>query len=195
VAQKRRRNDYQNGSVLKGTAAGVVGGLVASWTMNEFQALWSKLSEGYEKPHGAQSLQRGSPQHGAAEALQERGQDEDEDNATERAAELVADKFLHRKLAKREKELGGEIAHYAMGATSGAMYGALAEVTPLATTGYGLPFGAAVWALADEGLVPALGLSKAATAYPLSVHAYALASHLVYGLTAELVRRQIRRLI
>jgi hypothetical protein len=195
VAHKRRRNDYHNGSILKGLAAGVVGGLVASWTMNEFQALWSKLSEGYEKPHGAQSLQSGSPQHGAAEALQERGQDEEQDNATERIAELVAEEVLHRKLTKREKELGGEIAHYAMGATSGAIYGAMAEVTPLTTIGYGLPFGATVWAVADEGLVPALGLSKSAAAYPLSIHLYALASHLVYGLTTELVRRQVRRLI
>lgn len=195
MAQKKRRDDYGNGSVLKGIAAGVAGGLVASWTMNEFQALWSKLSEGFEKPHGAQSLQTGLPQNGAAEALQERGQDEEQGNATERAAELVAEKVLHRKLSKTERELGGEIAHYAMGATSGAVYGAMAEVTPLATVGYGLPFGAAVWAAADEGLVPALGLSKPATAYPLSVHTYALASHLVYGLTTELVRRQIRRLI
>jgi uncharacterized membrane protein YagU involved in acid resistance len=140
-------------------------------------------------------LQSGSPQHGAAEALQERGQDEEQGNATERVAELVAEEVLHRKLTKREKELGGEIAHYATGATSGAVYGAMAEVTPLATIGYGLPFGATVWAVADEGLVPALGLSKPATAYPLSVHLYALASHLVYGLTTELVRRQVRRLI
>jgi putative membrane protein len=195
VAHKRRHNDYRDGSVLKGVAAGVVGGLVACWTMNEFQALWSKLSEGYERPHGAQSLQQGSPQHVASEILQERGQDEDPGNTTERVAELVAEEVLHRKLTKRERKLGGEITHYATGAASGAIYGAMTEVTPLATKGYGLPFGAAVWAVLDEGLVPALGLSKPATAYPLSVHLYALASHLVYGLTTELVRRQVRRLI
>jgi len=56
-----------------------------------------------------------------------------------------------------------------------------------------LPFGAAVWAIADEGIVPAAGLSKSPTEYPLSIHAYALASHLVYGLTTELVRRTVRK--
>jgi hypothetical protein len=38
-------------------------------------------------------------------------------------------------LPKKRKEFGGEAVHYAMGMTSGAIYGALAEVTPLATAG------------------------------------------------------------
>jgi putative membrane protein len=89
--------------------------------------------------------------------------------------------------------LAGAIAHYAMGATSGAIYGSVAEVAPAATAAEGLPFGAAVWVIADEAVVPALGLSKPANEYPLSIHAYALASHLVFGLTTEIVRRNIRR--
>jgi uncharacterized membrane protein YagU involved in acid resistance len=80
-----------------------------------------------------------------------------------------------------------------MGATSGAIYGAVAEVMPAATVAEGLPFGAAVWLIADEGVVPASGLSKESSDYPPSIHAYAFASHLVYGLTTELVRRAVRR--
>jgi hypothetical protein len=38
-----------------------------------------------------------------------------------------------------------------------------------------------------------LGLSKPPIKYPVSTHVYALASHLVYGLTAELVRRNLRK--
>jgi putative membrane protein len=57
----------------------------------------------------------------------------------------------------------------------------------------GLPFGAAVWVIADEAVVPALGLSKSGKDYPLSTHVYAIASHLVFGLTTELVRRNVRR--
>lgn len=72
------------------------------------------------------------------------------------------------------------------------MYGACAELVPEVTAGAGLPFGAAFWLVADEAAVPLLGLSKGPTEYPLSVHAYALASHFVYGLTAELVRRAMR---
>lgn len=78
-------------------------------------------------------------------------------------------------------------------ALTGAMYGAMSELWPEAAVGAGLPFGAAVWLAADEIAVPALGLSKPATEYPLSKHAYALASHLVYGVTTEVVRRVVRQ--
>ena len=38
IAQNRQ------GDVWKGLVAGLVGGLVASWTMNRFQDVWMKLS-------------------------------------------------------------------------------------------------------------------------------------------------------
>ena len=63
------------------------------------------------------------------------------------------------------------------------------------TTGAGIPFGAAFWLLADEISVPLLGLSKGPTEYPVSTHAYALASHLVYGVTAEMSRRALRQVL
>ena len=72
------------------------------------------------------------------------------------------------------------------------MYGAAAELAPEVAAGVGLPFGAVFWLVADEGAVPLLGLSKGPTEYPLSMHVYALASHLVFGLTAELVRAAVR---
>ncbi len=80
-----------------------------------------------------------------------------------------------------------------MGATSGAIYGAMAELLPSVTLGAGLPFGTAVWLIADEATLPALGLAKSPTEVPVSKHAYALASHFVYGLTTDIVRRVVRR--
>lgn len=185
----RRHDD----DVWKGMVAGLAGGLAASWVMNQFQALWGRLSEGVERPHGAQSLQQGSPQHGVGRKLQEWGSEEAGDNAAVRTAKAISEGVFDHKLAKGEKEVAGAVAHYAMGGTSGAIYGALAERWPEVTLGAGLPFGAAVWLIADEGIVPALGLSKLPTEYPPSTHAYAVASHLVYGLTTEMVRRAVRR--
>ncbi|MFL6210779.1 MAG: DUF1440 domain-containing protein [Pyrinomonadaceae bacterium] len=187
-----RATTRRAGNVWQGLVAGVVGGLVASWTMNQFQALLSELAAGEERAHGAQSMQQGSPEHGIGRALQARGRDEPDDNAATRAANAVAELGFDEHLTKSEKEVGGAIAHYAMGVTSGAIYGVAAELWPVSTTGLGLPFGAAVWAGADEGLVPALGLSRSPAEYPLTVHAYAFASHLVYGLTTEVVRRAVR---
>ena len=179
--------------VWKGLAAGVVGGLVASAVMNEFQALWGRLVEGEERAHGAQSLQQGSPDHGVGRELRERGSDDADDDAPERLANAISVGLFDQELTKREKEKAGTALHYAYGTSMGALYGAAAEFAPGVTTGEGALFGAAVWVTADEGVVPLLGLSKKPTEYPLSIHAYALASHLVYGLTTEVVRRAVRR--
>lgn len=176
----------------KGLAAGAASGLAAAWVMNRFQSLWQEEPSGRAREHGAQSQKQHSPHHGIARELQRRGSDKEDDDATTRAAKAVAEIGFGHKLSERGRQIGGTMAHYAMGATSGGIYGAAAELWPRATTGAGLPFGAAVWLVADDIVVPALGLAKWPTAYPLSKHAYAIASHLVYGLTTELGRRAVR---
>ena len=180
-------------SIYKGVAAGAAAGLVASFVMNQFQAAWGKLMENEERSHGAQSLQQGSPDHGIGRELEERGVDEPDDNAAVRTGNALSEFVFDHHLTKSEKEKAGVVAHYAMGATSGAIYGAVAEVMPEATVAQGLPFGAAVWLVADELIVPASWLSRKPTDYPLSIHVYSFASHLVYGLTTELVRRGVRK--
>jgi putative membrane protein len=184
----------KSGAPLKGMMAGAAGGLVASWVMNQFQALWSRMAYGVERPHGAQSLQQGSPRHGVARELQERGRDREANDAAIRTAVVVSERLLGLELAEREKKkMAGAVVHYAFGVATGGLYGAIAELKPATTVGAGLPFGAAVWLIADEIIVPALGLSKPPTEYPPSTHAYSIASHLVYGLTTEIVRREVRR--
>lgn len=193
--QKRKSNRASaedESNVLKGLAAGVVGGLVASAVMNRFQAFWSRMAEGEERSHGAQSLQQGTPQQGVGRELQAESKDEPEDDATERLANAISVAVFERELTAGVKNVAGTVLHYAMGATSGALYGAVAEIIPAAKVGAGVPFGAVIWLTVDEGLVPAAGLSKSPTEYPLSIHAYSFASHLVYGLTTEIVRRAVR---
>jgi putative membrane protein len=180
------------GNVMKGAASGLVAGLVASWVMNQFQETLSLVMEGREKPHGAQSLQEGLPDHGAGAMLQERGVDDGSDDAAERTANFISVEVFERKLSKDEKNVGGAIAHYLFGATTGALYGAGAELFPGVGVGAGLPFGAVVWVVADEIVTPGLGLSKAASSYSFSKHAYAFSSHLVYGLTTDLVLTFLR---
>ncbi|HKQ76507.1 MAG TPA: hypothetical protein VJ810_22625 [Blastocatellia bacterium] len=112
----------------KGLAAGAAGGLVAAWVMNQFQALWSGKTHGIERSHGAQSLQPGSPRHSVARALRERGGDRESDNAAVRVARIVSENVFCHGLTESEKEKAGAVAHYAMGVTSGAIYGAAAEM-------------------------------------------------------------------
>ncbi|HEY1583746.1 MAG TPA: DUF1440 domain-containing protein [Chthoniobacterales bacterium] len=165
--------DYGKTDIMKGLVAGVAGGLLASFLMEQFQAAWSAGSEamGSAKKRGGRKP----------------------DPTTVKAANIIAEKVTGRKIPGDYKPIAGEAVHYGMGAGSAAVYGMLAEVAPLATIGDGIAFGAGVWLLADEVAVPAAGLSKPAKEIPLTTHVYALASHLVYGWITETVRRAVRR--
>ena len=175
-------------NLLKGMVAGLAGGLLASWTMNQFQAAWTRIAEGTEKSHGAQSMQPSEGSQGEQDTAEQ-------DDATVETAKAISKNVFGHELQEREKEPAGAAVHYAFGTLSGGLYGALAEVTPQVTTAGGLPFGAGFWLLADEISVPLLGLSKGPTEYPVSTHVYALASHLVYVVTAELCRRAVRQVL
>lgn len=192
--------EHVNGqaSVWKGLVAGLAGGLVASWTMNQFQAAWTRVTEGFEKPHGAQSMQPTeelNPDEEAGGEASNPADKENQDDATVETAKVISKNVFGHELQESEKRPAGAAVHYAFGTVTGGVYGAMAEVAPSVTAGAGLPFGAVFWAVADEAAVPLLGLAKGPTAYPLSTHAYALASHLVYGVTAELSRRAVRHVL
>lgn len=178
------------GNIWKGLVAGMAGGLVASWTMNQFQAAWTRMAANSEKSHGAQSAQ---PSEGSSGDQSEDAKEQDD--ATVETAKVISREVFGHELQESEKESAGAAVHYAFGTVTGGLYGALAEVTPTMTTGVGLPFGAAFWLLADEVAVPLFGLSKGPTEYPVSTHVYALASHLVYGVTAEVSRRAVRQVL
>ena len=165
-------NGCDHNSIWKGLAAGLIGGLVASWTMNRFQDVWSKLAKGLETwPDSNLEVQ---------------------DDTTIRAASALSEGLFDHKLTQSEKKVAGTAVHYTLGTGVGGLYGAAAEIAPNVTAWAGLPFGAVFWLVVDEGAVPLLGLSEGPMAYPLSIHAYALSSHFVYGVTAEVVRRAVR---
>jgi uncharacterized membrane protein YagU involved in acid resistance len=190
--------EHESVDLWKGLAAGLVAGLIASWTMNRFQAMWSRRQVGVEKPHGAQGIKpyvegQASDKNDERDAVEGVGPGgKQQDDPAEKVAGAVTESVLDRRLREGEKEQAGAVVHYVFGTGAGALYGALAEVAPAVTAGAGLPFGALFWLAADEVTVPALGLSRKPTEYPLSEHAYSLCSHLVYALTAEAVRRTVR---
>jgi hypothetical protein len=166
--------------------------------MNQFQAAWTRVTEGFEKPHGAQSMQPTEGQSPSETSANQASNEEDkehQDDATVETAKVISKNVFGHELAESEKKPAGAAVHYAFGTATGGLYGAMAEVAPQVTMGAGIPFGAVFWVVADEVTVPALGLAKGPTAYPVSTHAYALASHLVYGLTAELSRRAVRHVL
>jgi uncharacterized membrane protein YagU involved in acid resistance len=190
MTTKRSTNGSTVNHLWKGLAAGLIGGLVASWTMNRFQDVWTKLAQDNQKSPPARDRLNHPERDERVQASSDA-----EDDTTVRTASAISEGLFAHTLTQKEKKIVGPAVHYILGTGVGGLYGAAAEISPEVTTGTGLPFGAVFWLVVDEGAVPLLGLSKGPRAYPLSTHAYALSSHFVYGLTAEIVRRFIRRAI
>jgi hypothetical protein len=108
------------------------------------------------------------------------------------AASALAEPVLGRSLTEREKEIGGPVVHYLFGVAAGAMYGAAAETDGSVTSGAGVPYGITLWLVADEIGMHAAGFATRPDDYPLSRHAAALATHIVFGVTVEALRRMLR---
>jgi hypothetical protein len=167
--------------IVRGVLAGVAGGLVASWVMNEFSGtLGQKLSKAVETPAEQRLLE-----------MQSDGED-----ATMKAADKITETVTGgQHLTHEQREVGGPIVHYSMGALMGGLYGGLAEYSAAARSGFGTIFGGLLFASADLFGVPAAGLGRWPDQYPVSSLANPLATHLVYGATTELVRRLVREIL
>jgi putative membrane protein len=183
--------------VLQGALAGAVSGLIAAWAMESFQAAWTNAGDQIQRQRvltregaGRRRGAKGGPEDPAAMDLPR--EDGHAEPATVKVASAVAEPLLDRELTEEEKPVASELVHYGFGAFNGAVYGALADVLPPVRAANGLLFGATLWLAADELMLWGLRISKKPTAYPASTHVYALASHLVYGLTLETVRRTLR---
>lgn len=151
----------------KGLAAGLIAGLGATYLMTRFQEKMMKLM----------------------------GEEQSDESATTKAAEKISHGLLHRELTDSQKQKAGNTVHYIFGTAVGGAYGAATEFAPRIRTDLGLPFGSGLFLGADEIAVPAAGLSKPPQKVPVKVHAYGLASHLVYGLALESLRRGLRAAI
>ena len=159
-----RTDPKQN--LWKGFLAGALGGLAASFAMSQFHALFQKA--------GSAALQSG-------------------DDSTVKAASAVSRTVFHHELTLDQKKFAGPLVHYSFGANVAAIYGITAELAPRMSTGWGIPFGAAVWLGAHVITVPALGLSDPVTHSEPRAEALEFGAHLVYGAVVEGLRRFLRR--
>lgn len=120
------------------------------------------------------------------------GQGED---ATVKTAQRISSALLGHELSTEEKKAAGPLVHYDYGTGIGGLYGGLAQRHKTTTSGFGIAYEAAAWALGDEVAVPALRLGTTPTELPISQHFQLLAAHLVYGITLEGVRRLVLKAI
>ena len=166
---------------LRGVVAGVAGGLLASWVMNEFVAGPGK---------------RLSKQVQTREQNQEQAKHKDDPDATMKTADKLTEVATGgQHLTREEQEKAGPIVHYAFGALMGGVYGVLAEYSGVVRSGFGATFGAVLFAGADLLAVPALHLAAPLSETPAETLVTPFATHLVYGVSTDLVRRLVRKVL
>ncbi len=181
--------ERQERHLIRGVLAGIAGGLVASWVMNQFmEGPGQKLQQSLESDQEKQQQE--------AQRKQQEETGAPKEDATMKVADAVVNTATGgRHLSLEGRQKGGPIVHYSFGAVMGAIYGGLSEYSHAAKAGFGTVFGGALFAVADLVAVPAFQLSAPVTEQPPSALATPFAAHLVYGATTELVRRAARKIL
>jgi putative membrane protein len=168
--------------------AGAAGGLMGASAMNAFARVVALARGGFEARGAAAGVDRDDRGVQPPQAI----------GAADEDATIIIGRGMARQLCGHEPSRGatlwlGTFTHMGFGAAAGATYGLLSARMPAIRAGYGLPYGAAVWAVADEGAVPALGLSRRPQELSPGIHLYALAGHFVYATALESVLRLAQR--
>lgn len=158
---------YSAARSLARFTAGLVAGAAGSLAMNAF----ARLAAGDHRRHGVQPPQSCQPG----------------DDATVRAGTTAFAAATGEVPTPALREPLGTAAHYAFGAAMGIVYAVLAPRIPALQRGRGTLYGALIWAAADEGLMPALGLSRGPRQLTAHTHVYALSGHLLYGAAVHAV--------
>ncbi len=160
--------------------------------MSVFSDAWEKLlpaSAGKPEPQAvtiSRARRRKAP---AMHASQQ------EWDSTLNTAVALAQSVTGHPPSEEEQERGAVAVHYAIGAIFGVLYSVAREHLPEIGAGAGAPFGAAAFVVAQEIGTPRLGLSKAVGKYSLSMQANSLGEHVAWGVTTELTRRLLWRVL
>ncbi len=108
---------------------------------------------------------------------------------------VLAEKLAGHSLHGGEKTAAVEAIHWGFGAMTGAAYGALAEYYPAATSKDGAAFGMALTSLTHGTALPAMGLSAEPEEQTARERTSEMATHVVYGMVTETVRRFVRKML
>jgi putative membrane protein len=91
------------------------------------------------------------------------------------------------------KSAAAQGIHWGFGTMIGGVYGVAAELSPRVTSWQGSVFGLTVNRLAHNGLLPGLDLVEPVPQQPAQERVSEWVSHVIYGVTTEVVRRAVRR--
>ncbi len=116
----------------------------------------------------------------------------DEAPAPAQVGKRLTEGLFDIELAPSRVPLVNNVTHWAFGILGGAQYGIVAGSLRRPRIGYGLPFGATVWA-SGYVVLPAAKLYKPIWEYDSRTLANDLSAHLVYGLATAAALRLLSR--
>lgn len=157
-------------SLLKGFAAGVVGGLAATAAKSVAEKMVpGRIAGGPSPLQFLAEKVAGQPLGGDVKASDIKASD--------------------------SKGSDTEVIHWVFGAAAGGFYGVLAELYPWVTAKNGATFGLTLMALTQEGALPVSGLDRQPETRSLREHGSEASAHVVYGVVTEKVRGLLRGLL
>jgi hypothetical protein len=168
MARRARTRNGIGRDLLKGAVAGAV----ATFVMGKVT--------GYMYEHEDRDARR--------EEDDVRGGRSSYEAAAEKAASATG-----TSLDRRQRQQLGLGVHWALGIGAGATYAVLRRRFQGLGSMAGTAFGTGFWAFLDEALVPALGLTPGAGAFPWQTHARGLVGHLTFGTVTDGTLRLLDR--
>ncbi|MDQ3138435.1 MAG: DUF1440 domain-containing protein [Gemmatimonadota bacterium] len=157
---RHRRRHTIGADLIKGAIAGAV----ATWVMG-------KVTDTMYERENRKARQQEDEARGGKSAY---------GVAAEKAARALGSPLR----GKQGEQLGAGL-HWALGIGAGAAYAVARRRFESVGRAAGFGFGTAFWALVDEGVVPALGLTPGPRAFPWQTHARGLAGHLTFGTVTD----------
>ena len=151
-------------SVRNDLIKGAIAGAVATWVMGKVTGVMYQQEDRWVR-RAEDDARGGKTAYGVA---------------AEKAARIAG-----ASLDEGQTERLGSAIHWALGIGAGATYAVLRRRFHALGRTAGLGFGTAFWALLDEGVVPALGLTPGPRAFPWQTHARGFAGHLTFGTVAD----------
>jgi putative membrane protein len=162
--------------LLGGLAAGVIGGLVATWALDCYQKGSLQAVGGGQNAEGATPI-----------FSRRQGDDMEEQRAY--AAEHIAKSTFGKYLTRSQRRRAAPLVHYAVGALTGGIYGLTAEVLPIVRRGYGTGYSNLLFLSGSEAVLPWFNLRRSKSR---SSRSGGLSGPLVYGAALETTRRVVR---
>ena len=173
----RKRREIK---LLGGLAAGIIGGIVATWVLDKYQ-------------QGALEATRAAENAVNAEPFLSRRQEDrlrEQQLAHAEAAERIAQSTFGKGLSRSQRRNAAPIVQYAIGALAGGAYGFAVEILPVVRRGYGTGYSNLLFLGGSQAMLPWLNLGTRQKIAPLKNGG--LSAPIIYGATLETTRRILR---